>query len=397
MALEASSSGSESDDESSEQGGSSEIQQIFVEISELINCLYRLSMSVHTSTGNHRYIKSAKIDTSYFQPTDIGYVRDKFPSAKGYLVDRLGKAISKRRQYLKYRELHQAKLAQHLDGLNDNATVLSETTATGLGSGANGRAILLEPDLEEESTMSETSYAVSTDHDGGQRMPSMPNEAKLGSPFECPYCHAIDCVKNTHDWMKHIYRDLQPYLCTFEDCASSSEMYESRRKWYGHELQHHRRWFSCNGHCERVFPSADLLVAHMKDTSSGKIVDTQVPMLIRMSTVPIDRSAESSCPLCLSVIAGSNQFRKHLGRHMEEIALFALPKSYAGSEDSTDPGSPDTDIEEMTEHIDEPRLDATERGRKHAPELADGNSPEEFCTHEQYHCDVIVSLTVATR
>ncbi|MCJ1415194.1 hypothetical protein MMC32_001525 [Xylographa parallela] len=127
------SSDSESDPEWDEpqHQNPTEIQQIFTEVLEIINCLYRLSMSVRNPTGTQRNVRSAHIDTSFYEPYVIEHVRQLFPQAKEYLIERLGKAVSRRRQYLKYWETHAAKLAQHLDE-NDAATALSETTASAL-------------------------------------------------------------------------------------------------------------------------------------------------------------------------------------------------------------------------------------------------------------------------
>ena len=124
-------SDSEEEEEEEEPGSPSELQQILLEISEVINCLYRLSMSIRNPKGNQRYFKTAGFDTSFYEPYDIDHVKLKFPLAKKYLHERLGKAISRRRQYFKYRERHAAKLAQKLDG-TDNATELSDTTSSSL-------------------------------------------------------------------------------------------------------------------------------------------------------------------------------------------------------------------------------------------------------------------------
>ena len=52
-------------------------------------------MSVRNPGGTGRYKKAAAIDTSYFEPYDTDFVKQKFPKAKDYLSTRLGKAISR--------------------------------------------------------------------------------------------------------------------------------------------------------------------------------------------------------------------------------------------------------------------------------------------------------------
>lgn len=319
---------SESGECSSQSQGPSEMRQILTEVSEVVNCLYRLSMSVRNPTGTQRYIKSAHIDTSFYEPYDLKYVEQKFPSAKGYLVERLGKAISRRRQYLKYRETHAAKMAQRLDEEN-TTTVRSETTATAL-------LVQSEPQEDSRSVSSESSYATSTGSAHKARMPSMPKEARAGLPFECPYCRTIEVVKNTHAWMKHVYKDLQPYMCTSENCATPHEMYEGRRQWFNHELQKHRRSWRCHGHCNQPFTSEDALAKHVRKHLSGQYSDAQISVLVEMWAGQTDMHAESPCPLCRERVAGTMQLQKHQGRHLEEIALFALPSEETESDEDSD-------------------------------------------------------------
>ena len=65
----------------------------------------------------------------------------------------------------------------------------------------------------------------------------------------------------------------------------------------------------------------------------------------------IDQSAELLCPLCAVVIPGTAQFQKHLGRHLEEIALFSLPQDTpdfdddVSSNESTVSNPPDRGID----------------------------------------------------
>ncbi|MCJ1387908.1 hypothetical protein MMC18_000751 [Xylographa bjoerkii] len=304
---------------------STEIQQIFTEILEIINCLYRLSMSVRNPTGTQRYVKSAHIDTSFYEPYDVEHVRQLFPHAKEYLVERLGMAVSRRRQYLKYRETHAAKLARHLDG-KDTATTLSETTAS---------ALLVHGIVQEDakSVTSEVSGATSIGSVQKARMPSMPQAARDRQHFECPHCRTIECVLDSNSWIKHVYKDLQPYMCTYEKCKTPHEMYEGRRQWFNHELQQHRRSWSCNGHCDRKFDAGEALIAHIKKVSPGLYSDVQLSTLVEIWASPMDTDAKSLCPLCSLEAIGTIQTRRHLGRHLEEIALFALPKDSTEFED----------------------------------------------------------------
>ena len=315
-----------------------ELEQISRDVEQIITCLYRLSMTVRNPTPHDRYIKAGAIDTSFYEPFDIEHVRQKFPTAADFLVHRLGKAISRRRQYLKYRELHRAKLAHSSQPLDLHEVILpaaSVVTSTKLTETTASTFIERTPtkefkftDVASESGANQTSYATSTGSSSRVRMPSMPTDATNGQPFECPYCYMIDTVKDTRAWRTHVYRDLEPYVCTIEACATANEMYGSRHHWSNHELQKHRTTWTCNGHCDQSFDATDDLVAHLRSIYSNTFPDAQIPALIEMCARPTDVSVASVCPLCN---VSTSQLQKHVAYHLEEISLFALPNASANS------------------------------------------------------------------
>ena len=52
----------------------------------------------------------------------------------------------------------------------------------------------------------------------------------------------------------------------------------------------------------------------------------QLQVFVDMAARHPDRiQTESECPLCTSIIIGVTSLEKHLGRHLEGLALFALP------------------------------------------------------------------------
>ncbi|KAL8816857.1 MAG: hypothetical protein Q9223_004209 [Gallowayella weberi] len=62
-----------------------------------------------------------------------------------------------------------------------------------------------------------------------------------------------------------------------------------------------------------------------------------------------------SCPLCMDNLATTKQFERHIARHLEELALFVLPRVEDGSEDEvelrSEDASSDTDSEVAKETI----------------------------------------------
>lgn len=90
----------------------SDMDQLLTAIKYSNNSLMKITMVIRNSPARDDYLKAAS--RYMFDPRyDIGHVKEKHSSAKrssDWLLGRLGKAITRRRQYLKYREEHHGKL-----------------------------------------------------------------------------------------------------------------------------------------------------------------------------------------------------------------------------------------------------------------------------------------------
>ena len=341
-----------SDDESdteSDEGKHGEVDQIFEEIQESIDCLYRMSMNLRNVGGNRRYAKAAKIDVSYFESFDIQFMKQMFPLAEEYLCERLGKAISRRRQFLKYQEEHATKLARGVIPDDDQTVTQSETTASTIRpdplSGAPGEAPREQAayaDADQESMISATSYATIPGVANSIKWPSLPKAAESASPYKCPYCHIFIEAHTTSEWRRHLVRDLQPYLCTFEKCILGSEMYEGRKLWWRHETQYHRQTWICVNHCQREFSSKTDFAKHMKRFLPS-LTDDQIETFSHVCARSFGVDASVECPLCKEKQKGSLRLGKHIARHLEEIALRALPAvTTEDDEEIDDDSQPDS-------------------------------------------------------
>jgi hypothetical protein len=149
----------------------------------------------------------ASTDTSHYERTDIEHVREKFNNAEEFIWQRLGKAISHRRQYFKYRELHRQNLAMGLD-IDSSRTELGgqSTVASSIPQamkGANDIAQSLEEideDQRSDSGLTQTSFATTlTGGSGRLQVPPIPKEASKG-PFECPFCFMVISLNKPSSW-----------------------------------------------------------------------------------------------------------------------------------------------------------------------------------------------------
>jgi hypothetical protein len=241
-----------------------------------------------------------RIDKSHFRNFDIEHVRAIFPEAPYYLVERLGKAISRRRQYISYLEKRSLSLMSH------DADSQAKAEKTDSIEKARSQPPTAATELHLETTLvsfsmteSQTSYATSTSMNLN-RAPPFPRAAHNKEIFECPICFRLLSNLTRARWRyvykpeyvaddakliyrRHVWRDLHPYLCTVDGCDTADRIYQSRHAWFEHEVE-----------------------THYSDTEAN------------LST---------SCVLCGDRLTSFARLRKHMGNHQQRLALFALPEA----------------------------------------------------------------------
>ena len=218
--------------------GTSELLEAFGIIKDTVTSLMKTSIIIRDATPRDRYVQ-ARISTKspFIDSFDISHVAHKFPKLdldeRQWLKERLGKAVTQRRQYLKYcRDHHnrfqelEEKEAPHLDGLM-GAGHISESdrkpdshadkTVKSLPVSAFARTDAstlqtskLKP-LEEVSseatenasdTVSRTSYATSVydSEDESKIHPPRLKEITNTFPFECPFCWSLQEFSSERLW-----------------------------------------------------------------------------------------------------------------------------------------------------------------------------------------------------
>lgn len=141
---------------------------------------------------------------------------------------------------------------------------------------------------------------------------------------------------------KHVFADLRPYVCTFEEC--DLRLFADRHTWFDHELECHRLEWCCRFCSRPPLGSETEMSTHMRHQHAQFSSPTQLPALLKASRQSVDRIPATACPLCHwdvtlrdlnkhtsadgTLVVTPEQFRKHLGAHMEQLALFALPRKY---------------------------------------------------------------------
>ena len=136
-------------------------------------------------------------------------------------------------------------------------------------------------------------------------------------PPEC------DRIMLTHV-RKHVFRDLRPYVSTYEGCQNAQNLYVTRHDWLYHEAQLHRRSWICISDCNERFLTPESLKRHILECHSETITASQVPVLLKMCERPADPGKSAICSLCGSEEMDLSKINNHVASHLEELALFVL-------------------------------------------------------------------------
>lgn len=149
-------------------------------------------------------------------------------------------------------------------------------------------------------------------------------------PFICPYCHQTVQVKNDEDWIYHVYSDLRPYICTFGGCVKENQLYDSFTEWSAHERQFHRRQWFCTL-CPYISGKKSSFIRHL-DAHHTDLSNEQRQEMENQSK---SSTLAQQCPLCTKPpMSNSSRFQQHLARHLQQLALFVLPRGEADDENS---------------------------------------------------------------
>ncbi|KAJ5814082.1 protein kinase [Penicillium pulvis] len=156
--------------------------------------------------------------------------------------------------------------------------------------------------LSDKSSITTTNtsmVSISEEGDHHVSIPKAPTIDPAAKEFECPYCFTLLPINTCQGkkWEMHIYRDLRPYICTFEDCRDPDQQYDSLHDWIAHEN-----------------------LKHITTGNDDKQVYTKVCNAIGKGQA---NDSTGNCIFC----GKHNKSAVHVASHLRRIALFALPRS----------------------------------------------------------------------
>jgi len=177
---------------------------------------------------------------------------------------------------------------------------------------------------------------------------------------------------------RHVLKDLEPYICTFINCAMKDHQFETRDDWYEHELQNHRIEWCCNleGHNPCTSPSAFLL--HLQEHHPILQSSALSEDIIRQFQRPAQKGLRT-CPLCSKP---SEKLKSHLARHMEQIALYVLG---GNNQEDSEPGSDASDRARRVDSSTDLGSDdwSVDLEHRHFSEISSADLPEDDILDEQ--------------
>ena len=166
----------------------------------------------------------------------------------------------------------------------------------------------------------------------------------LSPSFSC-VCIQIDQI-----FSQHLFTDLRPYVCTFEQC--DLKLFPDRHTWFEHELECHRLEWYCPLCSHQPFTSELDFKSHMFAGHAHLLTSSQISALLQVSKQPVDRIPAAACVFCdwetflrnskssnptdETLVVTVEEFRHHLGTHMETLALSTIPRDYKEKGESAD-------------------------------------------------------------
>ena len=296
------------------------------------------------------------------------------PRLVPFLVDRIS-----HEQVRRFKKLVDAK-SKHVRAVQER-DCSSGSFCTALGGGP----LLLQPkannrdaevshssfQITATSNSDDESYAPGESAVAAAQFPPgvpLPPVKRLPAEFECQLCFKIKKFQKPSDWTKHVHEDVQPFTCTFANCAEPKS-FKRKADWVRHENERHRQleWWTCNlPDCSHTCYRKDNFVQHLvrehkmtepkskasrttmapsaafgdrTDPSSAELTmgrdalghsspqgspgDTEGlwSLVETCHHETLKSSREEPCKFCGNVCGSWKKLTVHLARHMELISL----------------------------------------------------------------------------
>ena len=359
------------------------LQQLTGDIEETVDCLIKLTPTLQDPAPQDMYKRHASHSEANM---DIDLATKMFPKATRLLTNRLGFANWKRRQYLQSlkpqghdrvpskQKVKENERRESNLGFYSRSNVTrpgyrtgafsSHVTATSPATSDAGPPSINDTIFSRSNYFSERSVPTTVESDqlvmwNRYDVPKPPVMLGSGSTFDCPYCgqeiiFGIQ-IASHDDWTDHVIMDLEPYLCTFDDCLRADKTFSSREDWFQHELDNHRLrkvWF-CRS-CAHEFDEREDIELHLSEKHKSTVSSGHLSTLVSLCERYSENTAPNqSCPLCGCSTAAPGELKQHIGDHLEQLALSAIQSNDGLEKDFMSPCFDDTASKNRAKFVNE--------------------------------------------
>ncbi|KIY02879.1 uncharacterized protein Z520_01344 [Fonsecaea multimorphosa CBS 102226] len=130
-------------------------------------------------------------------------------------------------------------------------------------------------------------------------------------------------VSTSAEWITHLFADLEPYVCTSNQCVQGPKTYATQDAWIHHELYTHyiQYVWSCET-CSEEWLDEGAFCEHL--ASTHHMSEEHIPTVSKLCVKPSDTvPSQMQCPLCLFDCSFESYY-KHLGDHLQQLALTSV-------------------------------------------------------------------------
>ncbi|KAK8091823.1 hypothetical protein PG997_002184 [Apiospora hydei] len=326
-----------------------EDQDLLELISKSIGSLLKITVLIRKATPRDRFAKALQGSNPFMDDFDIAYVAERYPKLAGpdarWLCERLGRAITKRRQFLRYSREHSRRIAGHGDidpvdhrmpqhSIEQDGALFKERARSSTPSIASGMR-----------TNYSGSYAAYTH-----------TSTKASTLDIAQLRHVEDIQADDGDTKSYVSAgssfqldkaDSSLHLPTLEEkfaTASSSVMVN----------------LGLTMSCNVIASNGRVFCANKVPSGARGPGDDQLAVFVNAGLRAVDAIPAKDCPFCDEwadsmhstipqldlttlddvVTVEPKQYRRHVSQHLEQLALFALPRHRDGDlNDNTSEGA----------------------------------------------------------